>query len=259
MRSSKKRAKIEGIGIGATSLILRYLEENGDSEFGMLKKYVNSYLDDGGYSREGLAYKLKKLILEGKVARRKYKQGHYLYYLTKKGQENIELISNIFRDFSYDLLQEQFPSTRIPKRKEDYVRRTIERIGVYMLFSYIFGIINYTSSKNKMRTNYDNMKEWERGINPSKQIGQYLFDISRNFIKFDDYQEVIFSDMFDKSSFYDLLHDYFEKIKDAYPNEYQFLIDSANNLKWHIEDERFNKLSNKEKIKESRERLKRKL
>ncbi|CAD6368408.1 conserved hypothetical protein [metagenome] len=255
MRASKKVWKEKDMPTKrTTAMVLRYLSENDNSEFGDLFRHVNSRLGENGYSRKGFSLRLNRLILEGRIARRSYKQGHYLYYLTKKGRQNIELVSDIFRDSSYALLQEHFLKTNFPRKKEDYVQRIVERTGVYLLFSYIYGLLEYTSPKKTTKHNISNMKDWERGINPSENLGKYLLDISRNFINFDSYEEMIFSDMFEKESFYDLLQELLVIIGKKYPNEHNMMHGTSRYLDWHIDDERFNRLSYKEQFNETLKR-----
>ncbi len=244
----------------ANVIVLRYLKSHKNCEFGHLFEYVNLELGKNNqYSRRGFSLRLEKLIREGKVARGSYKQGHFLYYLTDKGEENIELISEIFRKFSYQLLRAHFTKKRTKINKEHYVQRIVERIGIYLLFSHIYGLLQYTSSENDGKINVVNMKEWERGINPSTQLGRYLDDITRNFIKFDNESDMLFTPTLKKKSFYKILDDFLKILQKKFPEEYEFLASSLRWIDWEIDVNRTNKMTANEQLKTTLERFKRKL
>ena len=244
----------------ANIIVLRYLKGHKNCEFGHLFEYVNLELGKNNqYSRKGFSLRLEKLIRDGKVARRSYKQGHFLYYLTDKGEENIELISEIFRKFSYQLLRANFTKKETRINKEHYVQRTVKRIGTYMLFSHIYGLLQYTSPENDGKINAANMKEWERGINPSTPLGEYLEDVTRNFIKFDNDYDVLFTPTLKKKSFYKILNDFLKILHKKFPEECQFLDGSLRFLDWEIDIDRQSKMTNNEQMKAILERSKRKL
>jgi len=244
----------------ANVIILRYLKGHKNCEFGHLFEYVNSELGKNNqYSRKGFSLRLEKLIREGEIARRSYKQGHYLYYITKKGEENIELISEIFRQFSYQLLRTNFTKKETKINKEHYVQRTVERIGTYMLFSYIYGLLQYTSPENSGKVNASNMKEWEKGINPSTSLGEYLENVTRNFIKFDDNDDMMFTPTMKKKSFYKVLNDFLKILHKKFPEECEFLDGSLRWLDWEIDVNRMNKMTSNEQMKAMLEKSKRKL
>jgi len=244
----------------ANVIVLRYLKGHKNCEFGHLFEYVNSELGKNNqYSRKGFSLRLEKLIRDGKVARRSYKQGHFLYYLTDKGEENIELISEIFRKFAYQLLRANFTKKRTKINKEHYVQRTVERIGTYMLFSHIYGLLQYTSPENDGGINAANMKEWEKGINPSTSLGEYLEDVTRNFIKFDNYDDMLFTPTLEKKSFYKILNDFLKILHKKFPEEYRFLDGSLRFLDWEVDVNRMNKMTNNEQMKTILEKSKKKL
>lgn len=244
----------------ANVIVLRYLKDHKNCEFGHLFEYVNSELGKNNqYSRKGFSLRLEKLIRDGKVARSSYKQGHFLYYLTDKGEENIELISEIFRKFSYQLLRANFEKKETKINKEHFVQRAVERIGTYMLFSHIYGLLQYTSLENDVKINVANMKEWERGINPSTSLGEYLGDVTRNFIKFDNDYDMMFTPTSEKKSFYKVLDDFLKILHKKFREEYEFLDSSLRFLDWEIDVDRHSKMTKNEQMKAMIEKSKRKL
>ena len=260
MKPARKRKIIQEIGTkqieNANLIVLKYLKMNKNSKFGDLFSHVNSELGEKNqYSRKGFSLRLGKLINEGKVARLSYKQGHFLYYLTKKGEENIELVSEIFSNFSYQLLKANFIKKETKVNKEYYVRRIVERIGTYMLFSYIHGLSKYTSPEKNFKTNTTNMKQWENGINPSFSLGRFLDDVMRDFLKYDNDLDMIFIRPFKKKSFYKILNDFQKILEEKFPEECKFLKTSSKWLEWEMENKKFEKRTKNEQQKIIRKKV----
>lgn len=169
-------------------LILEYLEENGLSPFGDLWHYVNSHLKEP-YSRKGSDLYLKSMISRGKIARRSFKQGHYLYHLTKSGQEDISLKAKKFGDIFEDLLRIYIPK-ELDYNERNYLKRMVERTGFFMLFSCIEAFKS-TSLNNTHKENVSILKEWIKEFNPSYHLFNYFSEILTSFLKYRSEDEAL--------------------------------------------------------------------
>jgi hypothetical protein len=258
----RKVVKIDGVknSANANLLVLKYVKNYKYCEFGPLFKHVNSELGVKlQYTRKGFALRLKNLIDEGEIGCHPYRQNHCQYYLTKKGKKNIELISNIFADFSYKLLDSHFQKKQTRITKEHYVQRIIERIGTYMLFSYTYGFSKYAIPEKNSQDNHANMKEWGKGINPGFKLEKYLTKITRNFIEFDNEEDMSYTDSMDKKSFYNIMEDFRKILQKKFPEEFEMLDSSVKYLDFEINIKKFNKMTKTQQINSVKERMRKKI
>ena len=199
-------------------IIKEYLSERDSSEFGALFKHVNLRLKkyDKSYSRPGFANHLNIMIEDDILGRKPYKQGHYLYFLTKKGKEDIFLKAKEFQNHSEGLLRVHFEG-HMPKSEKYFLKRTINRIGFYMLYSCIQGLKN-TSIQNSQKENVRLLLKWADETNPASNIYNYLNEMILNLsTNPKDIWTPITKSQYKMN---ELLR--FEKIlKKTYPKEYQ--------------------------------------
>ena len=226
-------------------IILKYLNEHKDCTFGSIFSHVNSELtEDTKYSRKGFSLRLDNFIDRGSIRRRPHKQGHYFYNITKKGTKDIGMITLASRFFAKGLLRTNFRNDSSENTKEHFLERIINRIGVYMLFSCIEGILEVTSPKNSHEENINYMKRWLSGINPGIELSQYLSEVSSIFVKFKNTEEA-FSSVFNDKNRLKVLKEFQDLIKKKHPDEHKFL------SYWSKESERLAK-DQKELKKKSR-------
>jgi len=204
------------------NLILELLQR-GEAKFGAIFQYINSKIDIP-YSRKGFALMLENMVDDGKLRRHRHKQGHFLYSLSKKGQHDIGMAAHLFsRHYSKGLLRVHFKESKLPRNKEQYfLKRTINRIGLYLVFSCIEGILRYTSPKNSQKNNREIMSDWIGGINPSLELVNYLGELSIYLTKFSGDEEVDLP-IFNSQKKLKVFKDFKKLLEKMYPNEMDFL------------------------------------
>lgn len=228
MGHAKKRKMMIDDGLSkiwknADDIILKFFNEHKKCMFGDIFSYVNVELGpEKKYSRKGFSLRLDNFVDSGIIVRSPTKQGHFIYSITKKGKNSISMLALESRFLAKGLLRTNFENDSSKNTKEYFLERMINRMGVYMLFSCIEGMLKFTSMKNSHDANINNMKTWLGGINPGMEITQYLSEISSNFIKFrDDYEA--FSSVYSDKNRLKIIKKIQELIKKKHPEEYQFL------------------------------------
>jgi len=203
-------------------LILEFLQ-GGEAKFGTIFQYVNSKIDEP-YSRKGFSLKLENMVDEGDIRVRRQKQGHFLYSLTKKGQQNIGMIAQLYsRHYSTGLLRVHFEESKLPRNMEQYfLKRTVTRIGLYLVCACIEGGLQHTSIKNSVKENQEIMHEWIEGINPSLELVNYLADLTIYFEKFSRDEEAE-TPVFNSRKKLKVLKNFQKLLEKMYPNEFGFL------------------------------------
>jgi hypothetical protein len=215
-------------------VIIDYLDKNDSSDFGHLWSHVNEFLPEP-YKRKGFSLHLNGLISKGVIARRTYKQGHYLYYLTKKGQENISLKARNFVDMSVGLLRVHFAKERRDNDDEKYyLKRISERMGFFMLFSCIQAL-KQTSPNDSNEKNFGLLQEWMKESNPSIQLYFYFSNILSSFLKYRSEEEAL-TPVFQSKEKMKKMLGLEQKLKDLFPEEYDFCTDKINSLPRHIKN-----------------------
>lgn len=216
-------------------LIMACLEENSPSTFGNLWHYVNAHpLEKGPYSRKGFALHLEGLIEKGKIARRSFKQGHYLYHLTKSGQEDISLKAKKFGEISLGLLRVNFPEKKFADNEKYFLKRISQRIGFFMLFSCIQGLKH--TSLNGTKENVSLLQEWMRESNPSLHLFTYFSEVLSSFLKYRSEEEALTLIFQSKDKMRKLL-DFEQKLKELFPQEYDFCTHRTGELPKKIKDD----------------------
>ena len=216
-------------------LIEGYLDEHGPSTFGAIWHHVNEILPDRySYSRKGFALHLDGLISKRKIARRAYKQGHYLYYLTKKGQEDISLKARKLGEISLGLLRVNFPEKKFADNEKYFLKRISQRIGFFMLFSCIQGLKH--TSLNRTKENVSLLQEWMRESNPSWYLFTYFSGVLSSFLKYRSEEEALTPIFQSKDKMRKLL-ELEQKLKELFPQEYDLCTHRIGELPKKIKDD----------------------
>ncbi len=231
-------------------VILACLKNNPYCKFGNIMSDMNSKLGkENGYSRKGLDKILKRLIDAGKITTKPSKQGHFLYYLTKNGEYSIELISSIYQKFAYLLLSDNFVKKRTNVRsKEHFVERIVERMGVYLLFSCIEGLLIYTSPKQKFEVNIANIQNWASRVNPAIELFRYLDDFPRYFLDFKNEEDRNYSSTLQNKSLKDFLKELEEILRKKFPEECESLEDYKGMIASNINSQKEKNMTLKQRM-----------
>ena len=233
--------------INTHNLVLEFLQ-GGETKFGMMFEYVNSKIDEL-YSRKGFSLFLENLVDDREIHTRRVKQGHFLYSLTEKGKQNVGLTAHLYSSYySKGLLRTHFKESKLPRNIEQYfLKRTVNRIGLYLVCACIEGIFQHTSIKNSVKENQKIMRDWLEGINPSVELVNYLADLTIYFEKFSGDEEVE-TPVFNSQKKLKVLKSFKKSLEKMYPIEMNFLKNRKDWMENDIRNERNMKKMLKGKI-----------
>lgn len=224
--------------LNANEIILRFLQYHEKCEFREIFEHVNGELGrKNKYSRRGFSLRLGILAKEGLIGRIPFKQGHYHYYLTQKGEKNIELLALVYKDFAKGLFRSNFENTPRPSQKY-FIQRMVERAGVYMLFCCIDGILDHTSTKKSEAINTGNIRTWLQSTNPGVELFDYFSQIVGDYTKYANEKET-YLPIFQNPNMVKIVKDMQNILKKKYPTEYDFLHYRKSEIPGRLEDKKY--------------------
>lgn len=140
--------------------------------------------------------------------------------MTEEGKKDVFLKTQEIARLSSTLLKTHFKKSDADGDEKYFLKRTINRIGFYMLYSCIQGFKN-TSLHYAEKQNIRILQEWAEGINPSITLFNYIENLVDNFVLFDKYNknDELQPITKNKNKMEKILH-FEKKLAEMYPNEY---------------------------------------
>jgi len=185
------------------------------------------------------------MVDEGVVKTRRTRQRHFFYSLSKKGEKEIGLVSSIFSNYSKGLLRVHFKDdAKMPDTQRYFLKRTVNRMGLFLVCAVIEGIFQHTSPNKSKNENRQILQEWLEGINPTISLVNYLGGLAIHFGKYADDDEVDMP-IFNSKKKLQILKDFQKTLERLYPDETDFLKNRVNELEIQYKEEQLFRKSKK--------------